>query len=116
AGGMRDAESMLDQLLSSSADGLDEARVRDLLGLADAETVTAFVDALVASDALAGIRLLDGLEERGRDLRGFLDQVIEAIRAGIVGIESPPGRAGHGPVLHPVTALAAVARGLAAID
>src|SRR5688572_18128722 len=30
AGGMRDAESMLDQLLSSSTDGLDEARVRDL--------------------------------------------------------------------------------------
>ena len=108
AGGMRDAESMLDQLLSSSADGLDEARVRDLLGLADAETVTAFVDALVATDALAGIRLLDGLEERGRDLRGFLDQVIEALRAGIVGIE--------GPGTHPVTALAAVARRLAAID
>ena len=116
AGGMRDAESMLDQLLSSSADGLDEARVRDLLGLADAETVTAFVDALVATDALAGIRLLDGLEERGRDLRGFLDQVIEAIRAGIVGIESPAGRAGNGQVAHPVTALAAVARRLATID
>jgi len=116
AGGMRDAESMLDQLLSSSADGLDEARVRDLLGLADAETVTAFVDALVATDALAGIRLLDGLEERGRDLRGFLDQVIEAIRAGIVGIESPAGRAGNGQVAQPVTALAAVARRLATID
>ena len=116
AGGMRDAESMLDQLLSSSADGLDEAHVRDLLGLADAETVTAFVDALVATDALAGIRLLDGLEERGRDLRGFLDQVIEAIRAGIVGMESPAGRAGTGPVAHPVTALAAVARRLATID
>jgi DNA polymerase III subunit gamma/tau len=115
AGGMRDAESMLDQLLSSSADGLDEAHVRDLLGLADAETVTAFVDALVATDALAGIRLLDGLEERGRDLRGFLDQVIEAIRAGIVGSESPASRAGS-PVAHPVTDLAGVARRLATID
>jgi DNA polymerase-3 subunit gamma/tau len=108
AGGMRDAESMLDQLLSSSAEGLDEARVRDLLGLAEAETVTAFVDALVATDALAGIRLLDELEERGRDLRGFLDQVIEAIRAGIVGVAAP--------VAHPVTALATVARRLATID
>ena len=114
AGGMRDAESMLDQLLSSSGEGLDEARVRDLLGLADAETVARFVEALVASDALAGIRLLDGLEERGRDLRGFLDQVIEAIRAGIVGLDSPAGRAGASA--HPVTALAAVGRRLAAID
>jgi len=107
AGGMRDAESMLDQLLSSSTDELDEGRVRDLLGLADAETISGFVNALVASDALAGIRILDALEERGRDLRGFLDQVIEALRAGIVGAATTK---------HPVTALAAAARKLAAID
>jgi len=107
AGGMRDAESMLDQLLSSSTDELDEARVRDLLGLADAETISGFVNALVAFDALAGIRLLDALEERGRDLRGFLDQVIEVLRAGIVGAASTQ---------HPVAALAAAARRLAAID
>ncbi|HXG25378.1 MAG TPA: DNA polymerase III subunit gamma/tau, partial [Candidatus Binatia bacterium] len=115
AGGMRDAESMLDQLLSSSTGELDEARVRELLGLADAETVDGFVDALVAGDALAGIRLLDGLEERGRDLRGFLDQVIEALRAGIVGVD-PKGARMNRPVTHPVTALAAAARQLAAID
>ena len=107
AGGMRDAESMLDQLLSSSADELDERRVRDLLGLADAETISGFVNALVGSDALAGIRLLDALEERGRDLRGFLDQVIEALRAGIIGAAG---------MQHPVAALAAAARRLAAID
>jgi DNA polymerase III subunit gamma/tau len=107
AGGMRDAESMLDQLLSSSTDELDEGRVRDLLGLADAETITSFVNALVASDALAGIRLLDGLEERGRDLRGFVDQVIEALRGGIVGAAATQ---------HSVAALAAAARRLAAID
>jgi DNA polymerase-3 subunit gamma/tau len=107
AGGMRDAESMLDQLLSSSTDELDEGRVRDLLGLADAETITSFVNALVASDALAGIRLLDALEERGRDLRGFVDQVIEALRGGIVGAAATQ---------HPVAALAAAASRLAAID
>jgi DNA polymerase-3 subunit gamma/tau len=116
AGGMRDAESMLDQLLSSSVDGLDEARVRDLLGLADAETVGAFVDALVASDARTGMRLLDGLEERGRDLRGFLDQVIEALRAAIIGAPQPPGMAGAGPTNHAVAELAAAARKLASID
>jgi DNA polymerase III subunit gamma/tau len=107
AGGMRDAESMLDQLLSSSSDELDEGRVRDLLGLADAETISGFVNALVASDALTGIKLLDALEERGRDLRGFLDQVIEALRAGIVGAAATQ---------HSVAALAAAARRLAAID
>jgi DNA polymerase III subunit gamma/tau len=115
AGGMRDAESMLDQLLSSSTDELDEPRVRDLLGLADVETIDGFVDALVANDALAGIRLLDGLEDRGRDLRGFLDQVIEALRAGIVGADPKCARTNR-PVTHAVTALAGAARRLAAID
>src|SRR4029078_2002760 len=103
---MRDAESMLDQLLSSSTDELYEGRVRDLLGLADAETITVFVRALVASDALAGIRLLDALEDRGRDLRGFLDQVIEALRGGIVGAAATK---------HPVTALRAAPRPLARV-
>jgi DNA polymerase-3 subunit gamma/tau len=114
AGGMRDAESMLDQLLSSSSDSLDESRVRDLLGLADAETVDGFVEALVASDARAGIHLLDSLEDRGRDLRGFLDQVIEALRSGLVG--GPPTAGSNSVRNHPITDLAAAARRLAAID
>ncbi len=84
AGGMRDAESMLDQLLASAPDTIDEARVRDLLGLADAEAVDAFVAALVSGDAAAGIALLDSLEERGRDARTLLDQTVDAIRSRLV--------------------------------
>ncbi|HEY2917251.1 MAG TPA: DNA polymerase III subunit gamma/tau [Candidatus Limnocylindrales bacterium] len=111
AGGMRDAESMLDQLLASSSDDLDAARVRDLLGLADAESIAAFVDALVGRDLVAGLRILDALEDRGRDLRGFLDQVVEALRAAIVGAgtDAPVAR-------HALSDLTAAARQLAAID
>ena len=109
AGGMRDAESMLDQLLSSAPDTIDERRVRDLLGLADAEAVDGFVDALVAGDAATGIALLDGLEERGRDARILLDQAIDAIRTRLVeGLSSGDGSATPG--------LADAARRLAAID
>jgi DNA polymerase III subunit gamma/tau len=111
AGGMRDAESMLDQLLSSSAESLDEARVRDLLGLANAESIAAFVEALVSGDVLAGLRTLDALEQRGRDLRGFLDQVVEALRESIVGAAGEPALARHS-----LTSLTAAARSLAAID
>jgi DNA polymerase-3 subunit gamma/tau len=111
AGGMRDAESMLDQLLSSSTEVLDEPRVRDLLGLADGESIAAFVEALVGGDALAGMRILDGLEDRGRDLRGFLDQVVESLRAAIVGAGTEPAVARH-----PLVELTAAARRLAAID
>jgi DNA polymerase-3 subunit gamma/tau len=110
-GGMRDAESILDQLLSSSAEQLDEAHVRQLLGLADAETVNRFVNAVVSGDVASGIRLLDEVEERGRDLRGLLDQAIEAIRVALVSAAGQP--AGDAP---PWGALVRAARRLAAID
>ena len=111
AGGMRDAESMLDQLLSSSSEAIDEPHVRDLLGLADSESIDAFVDALATGDVVSGIGILDGLEERGRDLRGFLDQVIEVLRETIVGSGSHPAIAHHA-----VSTLVGVARRLALID
>ena len=111
AGGMRDAESMLDQLLSAAPDRIDESHVRDLLGLADAEVVEAFIDHLVRGDGAAGVALLDSLEERGRDIRALLDQAVEAIRAELIAGLSDPASARHDPA-----ALAAAGRRLAAID
>src|SRR3954464_8402280 len=73
AGGMRDAESMLDQLLSAAPDRIDEEHVRELLGLADVEAVEALIDHLVAADGAAGVALLDAQEARGRDVRALLD-------------------------------------------
>ena len=111
AGGMRDAESMLDQLLASSGERLDEARVRDLLGLADTESVERFVEALVSGDPIAGIQVLDGLDDRGRDVRVFLDQVVESIRAGLIAALSVAGADRQG-----AARLAAAARRVASID
>ena len=114
-GGMRDAESILDQLLSAGGDELTADGVRDLLGLADAETVTGFGRALVVGDPAAGIAVLDSLEDRGRDLRSFAEQVVEALRAALHlalgGRPSgdPLAALGVGP-------LAAGARRLAAVD
>jgi DNA polymerase-3 subunit gamma/tau len=80
AGGMRDAESILDQLLASTSDRIEADAVRELLGLADAELVDRYVAALAEGDAASGIRVLDDLETRGRDLRMFLDQVVDTMR------------------------------------
>ena len=111
AGGMRDAELMLDQLMSSASSQIHEAQVRDLLGLADAEVVDAFVDMLVRGDAPAGVALLDGLDERGGDIGALLDQVVDAIRLELVAGLTDPSRARHDPV-----GLAAAGRRIAAID
>ena len=55
AGGMRDAESILDQVLTSGGDRITADGVRELLGLADAEAVDGFLDALATGDAAAGL-------------------------------------------------------------
>jgi DNA polymerase-3 subunit gamma/tau len=110
AGGMRDAESMLDQLLASAAGGIDEARVRELLGLADAEAVDRLVAALVEADAVSGIAVLDELEERGRDVGVVLDQVLEAVRGRLTASLAPGGDPTR------TAGLARVARRLASID
>jgi DNA polymerase-3 subunit gamma/tau len=114
AGGMRDAESMLDQLIAVDAGPLSADRVREVLGLVDEETVEAFLQAMLGADALAGIELLDDLQDRGRDLRAFSEQAIERLRAALVasmGRGAPGGLAAAGP-----NALARAARALASID
>jgi DNA polymerase-3 subunit gamma/tau len=80
AGGMRDAESMLDQVLSSGAESIDVDAVRDLLGLADDATVDRFIAALAGGDPLDGVRTLDAVEAEGRDLVAFADQVVSRLR------------------------------------
>ncbi|HZW01641.1 MAG TPA: DNA polymerase III subunit gamma/tau, partial [Candidatus Deferrimicrobium sp.] len=95
AGGMRDAESMLDQVLVSSADPITAASVADLLGLAEAGVVDDFMAALVGGDVLAGIRILDTLEAEGRDLIAFSEQLVNRLREGLVVRMSEPSAQGR---------------------
>jgi DNA polymerase III subunit gamma/tau len=116
AGGMRDAESMLDQLLDAGDGPLTEEAVRDLLGLADEAAVDAFVDALAGGDALGGIAVLDALERGGRDLVAFADQVVARLRTAVVArLEGAPTGLVVADAIPPA-ALAGVARRVAALD
>ncbi|MEA2550192.1 MAG: polymerase subunit gamma/tau, partial [Chloroflexota bacterium] len=110
AGGMRDAESILDQVLGSAGATIDEASVRDLLGLADAEAIDRLTAALVDGDAGAGITILAELDERGRDVAVVLDQVLDQVRSEL--------GAAMGPAVDPTraAALSRAAHRLAAID
>ena len=49
-GGMRDAESLLDQVMAYAGDQVAEASVREAVGLADEEAIGALLDALLAGD------------------------------------------------------------------
>jgi len=111
AGGMRDAESMLDQLLAGGTDRLTADQVRELLGIVESETVDSFISALVVGDPLNGMRILRDLEDRGRDMRGFMNQVVETIREQLIAALTAGTRAAELPA-----ALGSAAHRLAAID
>jgi DNA polymerase-3 subunit gamma/tau len=111
-GGMRDAESMLDQVLVSAADPITADSVADLLGLADAEAVDGFIRALVDGDVLTGIGILDALGAEGRDLVAFSEQLVTRLRELLVERLSAASPATRGEARR----LAEAARRLTGVD
>jgi DNA polymerase-3 subunit gamma/tau len=111
AGGMRDAESILDQVLGGLDERVTAVAVRDLLGLPEEAVIDRFIDALARGDALAGIEILDGLEAEGRDLVAFAEQVVVALRVRLVEGLATGSSGGSSPVQ-----LARAARRLTGID
>ena len=79
-GGMRDAESMLDQLLSSGVDPLRAADVEELLGLPSAEHIAQLAAAMLDADAPTGLAILSDFELRGRDPHVVADHLTDLIR------------------------------------
>ena len=112
AGGMRDAESMLDQLLSAGIAPITADAVRDLLGMADEQEIDAFLAAMAGGRPLDGIGVLDRLEASGRDLPAFADQLVARLREIVV---ERLGGAADGPEASPIE-LAEMARRIAALD
>jgi DNA polymerase-3 subunit gamma/tau len=67
-GGMRDAESLLDQVIAYADARLTEADVREAVGLADDAAIGTLVDAYLAGDAPTALDAVASLADAGRDL------------------------------------------------
>jgi DNA polymerase-3 subunit gamma/tau len=67
-GAMRDAESILDQVLAFAPERLTIVDVREAVGLADDEAIDALLDAYVAADATAALDRVAALADAGRDI------------------------------------------------
>lgn len=80
-GSVRDAESLLDQLLVYGREGkLDVAEVQAVLGVRGSEQVARFVDALIARDLPQSLRLVQELADEGVDLRQFNRELVGYLR------------------------------------
>jgi DNA polymerase III subunit gamma/tau len=79
-GSLRDAQSLLEQVLAGGEGAPDEATVRALLGAADRALVVTVVDAVLAGDAAACLRQLATLHEHGYDAQRFCRDLLEHVR------------------------------------
>jgi DNA polymerase III subunit gamma/tau len=80
-GSMRDALSVLDQLMAYGGGAISLEQVRGLLGAAESQEVTALVEALIGGDLSAALRAVAGVAEQGADLRQFARDLVERLRA-----------------------------------
>jgi DNA polymerase III subunit gamma/tau len=76
-GSMRDAQSLLDQLLAFSGDRLTTDTIHQLLGTAHEERVAALAGAVLQKDAKQALSVLADLVNQGQQLGELLDQLIE---------------------------------------
>jgi DNA polymerase-3 subunit gamma/tau len=97
-GSMRDAQSLLDQLLAFGEERLTADQVHKMLGTAPDDVIAALAAAVLGKDAKEGLALLDAGLGRGLQPGELLDQLIEYWRdlmlvgsagAGVVGLNAP---------------------------
>jgi DNA polymerase-3 subunit gamma/tau len=90
-GGMRDALSLLDQVVSFGEGPVTAARVREVLGLIPDELYGEMLRAVVQRDPRAIFPLVDRLLEAGTDLGEFVNGAGETLRALLlVGVGGEP--------------------------
>jgi DNA polymerase-3 subunit gamma/tau len=83
-GGMRDAQSMLDQLVAFCGDRINEENVLDVFGFTSREKVAALTKTLLSRDTPAALSLIQKEAESGRELSQLLGELIGCLRALLV--------------------------------
>jgi len=79
-GGLRDAESALDQLISFKGNELTEEDVLAVFGLVSRGVLEELAGSILAGDIRAIVRMIHELDEGGKDLRRLLLELLEHFR------------------------------------
>jgi DNA polymerase III subunit gamma/tau len=79
-GSMRDAESILDQVIAYSGDRISERDVTDVIGVVGRQLVYRIVDAVVTQDAKAGLTAIEQTLEQGYDAYQVYKSLVSFLR------------------------------------
>jgi len=79
-GGIRDAESILEQLISYCGKEITFKDVFEVLGLVDWEVLNELCDALLEKDIATQLRIVEDIVASGKDLSQFVQDIIQYFR------------------------------------
>ena len=88
-GGMRDAQSMLDQLVSFCGNSINEQDVNDIFGVTSRETVARALAYILDRQLPSLLHLVHELSEAGRDMGQLLSEVMGAVRELLISKVAP---------------------------
>jgi len=79
-GGLRDSESILDQLASFCHEKITLRDVYDIFGVVSEEKLSSLVNSFTEKKPELSIEIFHSIMESGRDIEGFIDQLLLYIR------------------------------------
>ena len=80
-GGLRDAESMLDQLVAFCGTSIDEQQVLEVFGLTAEQVVLDLSQAIITRESTKALHLIHGQQEAGKDLSKLLADLLNFLRS-----------------------------------
>lgn len=88
-GGMRDAQSMLDQLVAFCGDKITEENVLSVFGFTSREVIASLSTAMLSKDTSATLQILHEQAKTGKDLSQLLNELIACVRILLVSKVDP---------------------------
>jgi DNA polymerase-3 subunit gamma/tau len=88
-GGLRDAESMLDQLVAFCGDKIAEPDVLNVFGFTSEQTVANFTEKILRGETPDALELLHAEAENGKDMMKLMSDLISYLRDLLIGKVKP---------------------------
>ena len=79
-GGLRDAESMLDQLVAFCGENISEADVLNVFGFTSQQTVASLTEKILRGETANAVQLLHEQSEAGKDMMRLMSDLISYLR------------------------------------
>ncbi|MEM9081025.1 MAG: DNA polymerase III subunit gamma/tau [Verrucomicrobiota bacterium] len=91
-GGMRDAQSMLDQLVAFCGETISEENVQHIFGFTSGETIVSILTAILAKNPSSALNELEDLAKSGKNLTQILTELVNTLRSLLIHKIDPKAR------------------------